>query len=502
MKLVNTLSPILLLLIGFSTASLANPDTKKVYVSNYENVLGTSLELKISAGSDGQAVKAEVAALAEVDRLNKILSGYDESSEFMRWMKAEEKPVKVSAELYEVLAMFEQWRIQSNGALNASAETISKVWRNAAKQNRLPTSDEINVAVIAVRQQNYVLDPVNHTALRASNAPLILNSFAKSYIMNKACNVAMATPGVMGLVINIGGDIVVRGNYTEQVQVSNPKADAENDPPVATLAINNKTIATSGNYRRGELIGGKWYSHIVDPRTGQPASGVISASVIADKPEDAGALATVLNVLSPEEGKALVATIPGAEYMLITADGRTIESDGWKKLKIASPPSSAKTIASIFKDKLWDTKYELAINLELASLEGIRVHRPYVAVWVLDADKKPVRQISLWYNKPKYLDEMRSWYATFYEKFTAADNNISSTTSATRSAGKYTLKWDGKDDKGDLVKQGTYNIYIEVAREHGTYQLMSQAITVNKSQHVDLGSNTEVSSASLDFRKK
>jgi thiamine biosynthesis lipoprotein len=108
----------------------------------------------------------------------------------------------------------------------------------------------------------------------------------------------------------------------------------------------------------------------------------------------------------------------------------------------------------------------------------------------------------LWYNKPKYLDEMRSWYATFYEKFSAADNNISSTTSATRSAGKYTLKWDGKDDKGDLVKQGTYNIYIEVAREHGTYQLMSQAITVNKLQHVDLGGNTEVSSASLDFRKK
>jgi thiamine biosynthesis lipoprotein len=162
----------------------------------------------------------------------------------------------------------------------------------------------------------------------------------------------------------------------------------------------------------------------------------------------------------------------------------------------------SKTTASVSKDKLWDPKYELAINLELASLEGMRVHRPYVAIWVLNADKKPVRQISLWYNKPKYLDEMRSWYATFYEKFLSADNNISSTTSATRSAGKYTLKWDGKDDKGHLVKQGAYTIYIEAAREHGTYQLMSQAITVNKMQHVDLSGNTEVSSASLDFRKK
>jgi thiamine biosynthesis lipoprotein len=118
MKLVNTLSPILLLLIGFSTVSLVNPDTKKVYVSNYENVLGTSLELKISAGSDCEAVKAEDAVLAEVDRLNKILSGYDKSSEFMRWMMAEKKPVKVSAELCEVLVMFEQWRFKCLGRSN------------------------------------------------------------------------------------------------------------------------------------------------------------------------------------------------------------------------------------------------------------------------------------------------------------------------------------------------------------------------------------------------
>jgi thiamine biosynthesis lipoprotein len=135
---------------------------------------------------------------------------------------------------------------------------------------------------------------------------------------------------------------------------------------------------------------------------------VISASVIADKPEDAGALVTVLNVLSPEEGKALVATIPRAEYMLIAANGRIIKSDGWKKLETASALSAAKTTASVSKDKLWDPKYELALNLELASLEGMRVHRPYVAIWVLNADKKPVRQISLWYNKLKYLVEMRS----------------------------------------------------------------------------------------------
>lgn len=97
---------------------------------------------------------------------------------------------------------------------------------------------------------------------------------------------------------------------------------------------------------------------------------------------------------------------------------------------------------------------------------------------------------------------MRSWYATYRDEFYANSPSISSTTSATRSAGKYTLKWDGKDDKGNLVKEGTYTVYIEVAREHGTHQLITQEITPKKPEHIDLPANTEVASASLDYRKK
>ena len=501
-KAFKTLSGILAVLVLLSSAATPPLRTYKLYVSDYENVLGTSMEIKISADAGKSAEAAENAAMAEIDRLNKILSGYDQSSEFSKWMKAEKKPIAISDDLYEILTLFEQWRIKSNGALDVSAETISKVWRDASKQNRLPSSTEIANALKMVRQQHYILNVQNHTAERTSDAPLILNSFAKSYIMNKAANTAMAKPGVNGVVINIGGDILVRGEHTEQIQVSNPKADAENDPPVATVRINNKTIATSGNYRRGELIGGKWYSHIVDPRTGVPASGVISSTVIADKATDAGALATALSVMNPNESEKLVANVPGAEYMLITADGKQIESKGWKKSGLPEIKPKGTVLLLTAKDKLWDTDYELAINLELASIEGMRVHRPFVAVWVVDADKKPVRQIALWYNKQRWLDEMRSWYSTYYDSFSAGGNNTSSTTSATRSPGKYTLKWDGKDDKGNLVKQGIYTVYIEAAREHGTYQLINQEITPNKPQHIDIAGNTEVASASLDYRKK
>ncbi|MDO7886568.1 DUF2271 domain-containing protein [Hymenobacter cheonanensis] len=493
---------LLLLTLGLGSATFRPHRASRLYVADYENVLGTSLEIKLAAAAEPAATQAEAAALQEVDRLNKILSGYDASSEFSRWLRAPQAPVAVSPELYEVLSLFDQWRLQSHGALDASAETVSKLWREAARQNRRPTDAEIAAAVQAVQQPHYVLNAQNHTAQRLSDAPLVLNSFAKSYILSKAADAALATPGVSGLVLNIGGDIVVRGEHLERVNVSNPKADAENDAPVAQVQLQNKTIATSGNYRRGELIDGQWYSHIIDPRTGQPAGGVISASVIADKATDAGALATALNVLSPEEAPALVATVPGAEYMLLTADGRRLESTGWKKAELPAPQASIKNTAPVAKDKLWDPSYEVAVNLELATTEGARVHRPFVAVWVVDSKKKPVRQIALWYNKPKYLHDMRYWYETYYDQFAANTNNLSSTTSATRAPGKYTLKWDGKDDKGNLVPQGTYTLNIEVAREHGTHQLLTQEINTKKPQRAELPANPEVAAAAVDYRKK
>ncbi|MVN78859.1 DUF2271 domain-containing protein [Hymenobacter sp. HMF4947] len=504
--MTNVFSPrparaLLLLAVLGSLAFLPHHATK-LYVADYENVLGTSLEIKLAAEADQPAAAAEAAALREVDHLNKILSGYDQASEFSRWLRAGKQPVAVSPELYEVLALFEQWRVQSHGALDASAETISQLWRTAAKQNRRPSAAEIAAAVAAVHQQHYVLNAQNHTAQRTSDAPLVLNSFAKSYILSKAAEAALATPGVRGVVVNIGGDILVRGDHVEQVQVSNPRADAENDPPIAQLHVHDKTIATSGNYRRGERIGGQWYSHIVDPRTGLPASGVLSATVVADQATDAGALATALNVLPPAEGQALVAAVPGAEYLLLTADGRRLESAGWKNLALPAAPAAAKKPVAVTKDKPWDAQYEVAISLELATMEGVRVHRPFVAVWVVDKQQKPVRQLALWYNKPRWLHDMSFWYAAYYDQFAAGNNSISSTTSATRSPGKYTLKWDGKDDKGELVSQGTYTVLIEVAREHGTHQLLKQELAGKKPQHFDLPANVEVASAAVDYRKK
>jgi thiamine biosynthesis lipoprotein len=504
MKLPQFIICCFLLLIFCSSATTPPAKTGSLYISDYENILGTSLELKVVALSPAQAQVAENAAMSEIDRMNKILSGYDASSEFSRWLHGDKKATKISPELFEVLSLFDKWRVQTGGALDASAEVIGQVWKAAAKRNQQPSATELAAAVATVKQAHWKLNEADRTTLRLDDAPLMLNSFAKSYVINKACNAALASGGITAVVMNIGGDIVVRGNHTEQIQVSNPKADAENDAPISRLMISNKAVATSGNYRRGELVNGQWHSHIVDPRTGLPADKMISATVVADNATDAGALATAFNVLTPEESKTLAATVPHAEFMLITSDGKRVESNGWKTLEILETKTETpKTVNALAGEKIWDPNYELLINLELSQIEGMRVHRPYVAVWVIDKDKKPVRSIALWYRKPKYLDEMRAWYDTYYNRFLEADRSVSSTTSATRPAGKYTLKWDGKNDKGELVKRGVYTIMIEVAREHGTYQLITKEMDFTKSlKPITLPGNVEVASASLDYVKK
>ncbi len=487
------------LFVGIISAN-SGVKSKKVprsYVSHYENVLGTSMELKVSATSQKQASLAEAAALAEIERLNKVLSGYDVNSEFSQWMKTLNQPVYISKELFTVLSLFDQWRMQTNGALDASAEAIGKLWKQSATAGHVPTQEEINTAVLLVKQTHWKLDAAKQTATHLTTTPLRLNSFAKSYIIQSATNAAMSSAKINGILVNIGGDMVITGDMNETVQISDPKADAENDTPIDQLLISNKAIATSGNYRRGEMINGTWYSHIVDPRTGQPANDIISATVVASSATDAGALATAFNVLKPSECIALAATIPGAEYLIITRTGERIESTNWKSLELIVPATS---IVNQSNQKDW--KNELLISLELSQQQSF-AKRPFAAVWVVDKDGATVKTIALWYNKPRWIRDLREWYRSNGNTFTSDPSVFSSTTSATRSPGKYTLKWDGTDDKGNVMKQATYTVYIEVVREHGGYDLLHQKINFNKvGQQFNLKGNVEIAEVSLEYRKK
>jgi thiamine biosynthesis lipoprotein ApbE len=500
------------LLSAAAPASAANAGaarvgtTSGIHVYHFENVLGTSLDMKLRAASDGDAERAQAAALKEFDRENRILSGWTADSEFSRWAKTRGTAQHVSPELFEVLALFDAWREKTDGALDASAEAAVEAWKQAAAEGRKPTDAELAHAVEVMQRPHWKLDAKTGTAMHLDDAPIALNSFAKSYITGHAADAALAA-GATGVVLNVGGDIVLRGDVTERVAIANPRADAENDPPVDMVRLSGAAIATSGSYRRGVDVGGVHYSHIVDPRTGIAVDHVLSSTVIAADPAEAGALATAFSVMTPAESARLANRLDGVEYLLMLRDGRRIASPGWYRLEtprvVAASYSPRRPASAKAALKTPAAPLDLLITLELARSDAWRYRRPYVAVWVEDAQGAPVRAISLWSEKPRYLNELRRWYHDYPSSRQYGAELSPSVSSATRPPGKYTLRWDGTDDKGNPVKPGRYTILVEAAREHGGYDLMHHEISFDGETPAQssLPAGNEIAGVQLDYGK-
>ncbi|GHN00549.1 hypothetical protein WSM22_20380 [Cytophagales bacterium WSM2-2] len=491
MKQILVCAVLFLLLLSSSSVK----DLVQSYQFNHENVLGTSFELKVYAASEALADNAEVVALDEIDRLDNILSTYKPASEVNCWQKSYMTEVKVSEELLEVFAQFDLWRDKTAGALNPSVAVAINIWNAAAKAQQMPANEQLIDAVKRIQQPQWLLNEIAGTAVHLSRDPVVLSSFVKSYVLKKVAEKIMKTPGITGAVVNIGGDIIVTGDCNEVIRLSNPHSGSENDFAGAAILLREKSVATSGDYKRGFKIGSQVFSHILDARTALPVTTIASATVVAQNAVTAGALATAFNILTPEESTLLASRFPGIEFRIITKTGTSVESNGWESL-ITQSKSSAKNQSMVGRKN----KIEATIELELAKFEG-RFRRPFVAIWIENKKKDPVRTIAVWFNKPRWLPDLKKWFSKNQE-FRQDQSTLSSVTSATRSPGKYTLTWDGTDQNGEVVPSGKYTIYIEAAREHGTYQLLKQEIDWNgKPGHFTLEAGTEITSASIDLHQ-
>ncbi|WP_394250240.1 DUF2271 domain-containing protein [Vibrio profundi] len=117
----------------------------------------------------------------------------------------------------------------------------------------------------------------------------------------------------------------------------------------------------------------------------------------------------------------------------------------------------------------------LDIQFELPKIETSMYARPYVAVWIEDSKRKPVKTIELWVGKDEWLKDLRSWW----RKVGRYDRElVDAVTSATRPAGQYRFVWDGTNNNGERLEQGDYTLHIEVVREHGGRDYLRQKIAL------------------------
>ena len=512
------------------------------FVFHHEQIVGTALELQVATTSETHARKVEKLALAEINRLDAILSTYRPDSQFSKWLASQGTPERVAPEIVTVLRRFDHWREQTRGALNPAVGALERVWQHAEQCGSLPGVDELSAACHTLRGPHWRILPGQDRIEHLTTCPLTLNALAKGFVLDRVCEV-VATSGlsVEGFLVNLGGDLRVQGRLDARVAIADPRQDADNGIPLRRIVVRDRSVATSGNYRRGYEIAGRHYSHILDPATGQPVDHVLSATIVANDAMDADALATALSILAPDQGLALVEQLPEAACLLVLADGSQRTSSRWPSLEphdlqltaVAAQvaetsedggaqeggdqdtgaPSVAGATDATKDASAGDTAsgdtpapMELVVQLEINRAGGGGYRRPYIAVWIEDKDDLSVRTLALWLQKeapgPRWHRDLRRWYRADQERQLVDTTDLIETISAaTRPPGKYKIVWDGKDDADKPVPAGKYRLLVEAAREHGTYQLMQHELVLDgKPFEFTMDGNVEIKSATAQYR--
>jgi thiamine biosynthesis lipoprotein len=310
--------------------------------------------------------------------------------------------------------------------------------------------------------------------------------------------------GVTGLLLNLGGDVAAWGDAPGAtgwvVGIQDPHDHCDNAAPLAGLRLKDRAVVGSGGYQRFYTICGRRYSHVLDPRSGMPAGRVAGATVVAADAVTANALATALCVLTPDEGLRLVGRVPGAACLIVAADGTRFRSTGLELHDVTSARVAALQDAKDEKADPWPAGFRVTVAVELPKIDGAkRYRRPYTAVWVEDAQGKPVRTLAVWGNAPKYLRDLTDWWKIGQNDAAL----VRAVARATRGPGKYELAWDGTDGGGKPLPQGTYTVRVEVHREFGAHVRQSGKIECrDKDAAVKLEKNKETEETVVEYKKK
>jgi thiamine biosynthesis lipoprotein len=269
-----------------------------------ENHMGTRFRVVLYAANEATAKRASDAAFRRVAELNGIMSDYLPESELMRLCKrAGGPPVAVGPDLFAVLSRAGEISRITDGSFDVTIGPVVRLWRRARRTRELPPADELAAAKALVDYRLVTLDPVGRTVRLAKPGMLLdLGGIAKGYAA-EAAQTVLKQHGITRALVAAGGDIAVSGSPPGAVgwSVGVARAPGETtDGP--TLLLHDCGVSTSGDIEQAVEIGGKRYSHIVDPRTGLGLTDSWQVTVIAPDATTSDAMTKIFCVLGPERG--------------------------------------------------------------------------------------------------------------------------------------------------------------------------------------------------------
>ncbi|PTX59754.1 thiamine biosynthesis lipoprotein [Kordia periserrulae] len=291
-------------------------------------LMGSRFDITVVAKNKAEAETYIDLAVAEITRIEKLISSWDEHSQTSNINKnAGIKPVKVAKELYDLIERALHISKVTDGAFDISYASMDRIWKFDGSVTEMPEAAAIKASVAKVGYQNIILNKEAQTVfLKLKGMKIGFGAIGKGYAADKAKQLLKAK-GVKAGIINASGDMNTWGTQTNgddwKVGITNPM---NKNKVFALLPISEKAVVTSGNYEKFILLNGKRYSHIIDPRTGYPSSGIVSVSVFAPSAELADALATSIFVMGKDVGLDFISQLKGIECIIVDDKGNIAHS--------------------------------------------------------------------------------------------------------------------------------------------------------------------------------
>lgn len=294
-------------------------------------MMGTIFEITVAGATDERAAPPVQAALAEIQRLESVLSEWRDDSEVARVNAAagNGQPVRVGPDTLAVVKAGLEVSRWSDGAFDLSWAALRGLYRFRPGEHHAPTDRELREQVRLIGWRDIVLDEAASTVrLRRAGMAIGTGGIAKGYALDRAARV-LEQAGLHHYLLSCGNQSQLhgkRGARAWRAGIQHPRAQSQ----VAFLEASDGSIATSGDFDRFFIDerGRRWH-HIIDPRTGRPASHTASVTVVAPSGLYADALATAVFVLGANRGLAMLARLPlHAEAVIISTDGTMHFSPG------------------------------------------------------------------------------------------------------------------------------------------------------------------------------
>nr|WP_276169163.1 FAD:protein FMN transferase [Zobellia alginiliquefaciens] len=313
----------------FFTSGFAQ-EKKLVTVHKAMELMGTRFDITVVSSNEDIGYINIEEATAEIQRIENMISAWNPESETsLINLNAGVKPVKVSQELFMLIERAKQISEITDGAFDISFASMDNIWAFDGSMAQIPTPEEISESVKNVGYENIILNPFEKTVyLSQKGMRISFGAIGKGYAADKAKEL-LVSKQVLGGIINAAGDLTTWGTKATGekwlIGIANPLSD---EKIFSWLPIVESSVATSGNSEKYVIFKGVKYSHILDPRTGYPSTGVNSVSIFAKSAELCDALATAVYIMGKEDGLALINQLGGTEVILVDSSNRVYKSSG------------------------------------------------------------------------------------------------------------------------------------------------------------------------------